>query len=245
MKQTQLLMNMPITVEILDRKAKKQNIDAVFDYFKSVEERFSFFKKTSELTQINNGEISKPDYSPQMKEVFVLSEQTKKQTNGYFDISTGGKINPSGLVKGWAIFKAAEILRKEGFRDYYIEAGGDVEARGGKLWRVGIRNPFNSEEIVKVIGLKNRGMATSGIYMRGLHIYNPKSGGKKVDEIVSLSVIGPNIYEADRFATGAFAMGQKSIEFIENLEGFEGYMIDKNGIATQTSGFEKYVIDNA
>ena len=66
-------------------------------------------------------------------------------------------------------------------------------------------------------------------------------------DIVSLSVIGPNIYEADRFATAAFAMGRKGIEFIENLNVdsgprmFEGYMIDSKGIATMTSDFDKYI----
>ncbi len=58
---------------------------------------------------------------------------------------------------------------------------------------------------------------------------------------MSLTVIGPNIYDADRFATAAFAMGRDGIYFIENLEGFEGYMIDKNGMATFTTGFEGYV----
>ena len=36
-----------------------------------------------------------------------------------------------------------------------------------------------------------------------------------------------------------FAMQREGINFIEKLKGLEGYMIDKNGIATMTSGFEK------
>ena len=62
-----------------------------------------------------------------------------------------------------------------------------------------------------------------------------------MNEIVSISVIGPNVFEADRFATAAFAMQRKGINFIEKLDGFEAYMIDKNGIATMTSKFEKYI----
>jgi len=65
-----------------------------------------------------------------------------------------------------------------------------------------------------------------------------------IKDIVSLTVIGPNIYEADRFVTAAFAMGKEGIYFIEKLDGFEGYMIDSNGLATFTSGFEKYVKNN-
>ena len=107
---------------------------------------------------------------------------------------------------------------------------------------MGIRNPFNMAEIIKVLRVCNEGVATSGTYIRGLHIYNPKSQGELVTDIVSLTVIGPNIYEADRFATAAFAMGREGILFIERLRGFEGYMIDDTGEATLTSGFEEYVI---
>jgi thiamine biosynthesis lipoprotein len=57
---------------------------------------------------------------------------------------------------------------------------------------------------------------------------------------VSITVIGPDVLEADRFATAAFAMGKGGIAFIENLPGFEGYAIDAQGIATMTSGFGAY-----
>ncbi len=61
-----------------------------------------------------------------------------------------------------------------------------------------------------------------------------------LDDVKSLTVIGPDIYEADRFATAAFAMGRGGIDFIESLEGFEGYMIDASKTATFTSGFGRY-----
>jgi FAD:protein FMN transferase len=89
------------------------------------------------------------------------------------------------------------------------------------------------------------GVATSGTYIRGLHIYDPKKDNQPVNEIVSLTVIGPNIYEADRFATAAFAMGKNGINFIENLPGFEGYMVDNDKKATLTTGFEKYIANHA
>ena len=85
-------------------------------------------------------------------------------------------------------------------------------------------------------------MATSGNYIRGDHIYNPHASAEIIKDIVSLTVIAANVYEADRFATAAFAMGADGINFIEKLLGLEGYLVDKNGIATYTSGFEKYII---
>jgi len=88
--------------------------------------------------------------------------------------------------------------------------------------------------------IRNEGIATSGTYIRGAHIYNPLNPQEQLNEIVSLTVIGPNIYEADRFATAAFAMGKNGIVFIEHLPGFEAYVIDVKGIATSTTGFSKY-----
>ena len=157
-----------------------------------------------------------------------------------------GKIDPSGLVKGWAIQKASNILTEKGFKNFYVEAGGDIQVQGNnadnKPWNVGIKNPFNQKEIVKVVYLHNQGMATSGTYIRGQHIYNPFKANELLNNIVSLTVIGPNVYEADRFATAAFAMGKEGINFIESLKGFEGYMINKEGLATMTSGFDKYTV---
>ena len=245
MKQTRPIMGMPITVEIAD-KATPEVFEDIFAYFISVDNRFSTYKKDSEISKINRSEITVDTYSKEMKEVLQLSEQTKKLTIGYFDIQKDGMIDPSGLVKGWAIQNAAEILQKKGFKNFYIEAGGDIQVSGrstkGEKWRIGIKNPFNQEEVIKIVGLENEGIATSGTYIRGQHVYNPHDKDKEIVDIVSLTVIGPNVYEADRFATAAFAMGKSGIGFIQKQKNLEGYMIDSEGIATFTTGFEKHVL---
>jgi thiamine biosynthesis lipoprotein len=69
--------------------------------------------------------------------------------------------------------------------------------------------------------------------------------GGPLSKIASLTVVGPNVYEADRFATAAFAMEEDGIMFIESLKNFEGYSINSEGIATMTSGFEKYMSNYA
>lgn len=245
MKQTKTLMGMHITIEVADELVTRKDIDEVFRYFTYIDEKFSTYKDTSEISKINNGKLHEAMYSRDMKVILLLSEQTKKATNGHFNIMHDGQIDPSGLVKGWAIWQAANMLKKKGFGNFYVDAGGDIQVVGknsrGMPWTVGIRNPFKSGEIVKVLQLNNKGIATSGTSIRGQHIYNPHDSNADLSEIVSFTVIGPNIYEADRFATAAFAMGFRGIYFIENLTGFEAYVIDKNGIATFTSGFDKYV----
>jgi thiamine biosynthesis lipoprotein len=152
-------------------------------------------------------------------------------------------------VKGWAINRVAELLRSLGHKNFYVEAGGDIQTSGknaeDKEWSIGIRNPFNRDQIVKVIFPRGKGIATSGTAIRGKHIYDPHTKQPVETNLASLTVIGPNAYEADRFATAAFAMGENGINFIEDLDGFEGYAIDTKGIATMTSQFEKYTYDKS
>lgn len=246
MKQTRLLMGMPITVEVAELSVAQEDLDQVFAYFASVDERFSTYKETSEISKINRGELLPAEYSEDMKTILALSEQTRQETDGYFDIQQDGIIDPSGIVKGWAIQQAANLLAARGFRNFSIEAGGDIQVAGekdGRPWRVGIRNPFNRAEHVKILALTDQGVATSGTAIRGQHIYNPYQPDTPIVEVVSITVIGPNVYEADRFATAAFAMGTKGIQFIARLAGFEGYMIDAQARATFTSGLNRYVVD--
>jgi len=248
MKEARLLMGMPVTVKVVDADVTADILDEIFAYFEHVDGKFSTYKANSEITRINTNKLALREASQEMKAIFSLAERTKQETNGYFDIARNGEYDPSGIVKGWAIYNAAMLLKRKGFSDFYVDAGGDIQVFGkneeNRLWRVGIRNPFNIDEIVKVLAVTDCGIATSGTYIRGHHIYNPKNGADPIPEIVSLTVIGPNIYDADRFATAAFAMGRGGIVFVENLEGFEGYMIDKNGQATLTTGFEGYVCND-
>lgn len=246
MKETRLLMGMPIILEVVDPGVRSFDLEKIFDFFQYVDNEFSPFKPDSAVSRLNDGRLKPENYDRELREILDLSEETKQETDGYFDIYYNGHCNPSGLVKGWAIHRAAQSLKKAGFNNYYINAGGDIEVAGtnqaGQIWKVGIRNPFNHKEIVKVLGLSGRGIATSGTYQRGQHIYNPLAEISGQSEIVSLTVVGPNVYEADRFATAAFAMGRDGLTWLEQRPGLEAYQIDKNGQAAYTSGFNQFIL---
>ncbi len=238
-------MGMPVTIEIVS--GTDAALDAVFEYFTAIDARFSTYKPQSEIMKINRGELKKNEYSEEMKEIFNLAERTEKDTNGYFSIiRPDGVIDPSGIVKGWAIWNAATLVERMGYENYFIDVGGDIQSKGidaeGRAWTIGIRNPFDSKEIIKAICPQGRGVATSGTAARGQHIYDPHKPERAIEDIVSITVIGPDVYEADRFATAAFAMGENGILFIEQLPGFEGYQINANAVATMTSGFSQLII---
>ena len=244
MRRTRDIMGMPVTIEVVGAiDASLHHIG--FACLVNIDQRFSPYKHDSEVSRINRGEIDILAVSPDMAEILGLAELTRLETDGYFDIRRpGGGFDPSGLVKGWAIRRAARAIAAAGGTDFYVEAGGDIQCVGrnasGDPWRMGIRHPAQPEAIVEVLYPRGKGVATSGTYARGQHIYDPHNGAAISGEIVSLTVIGDDVYEADRFATAAFAMGEAGLAFLEAQPGLEAYQIDRSGMATMTSGFRAY-----
>lgn len=243
MEKQKFVMGMTAIIEIAEETVNERDIDKVFEYFNYIDAKFSPYKNTSELEKINNGKITKDNYSKDMNKILKLSNMTKNETNGFFNIEINGKIDPSGIVKGYAIHEASKMLQQMKYKNFSVEIAGDIQVCGknkDRKWKIGIQNPFNPDEIIRIAYLSDKGIATSGNYMRGKHIINPIKNIKS-DEIESFTVIGSNIFDADRFATAAFAMGENGIEFINKLNGVEGYMVKKDKIGVMTLGFEKYL----
>lgn len=243
-KQTRLIMGMPIVLMTPDVSVTNENIEEVFTFFKYVDKTYSPFIDSSIVSRINRGEMGEPEYPDELREILAIAKSTKRQTNGYFDVWHKGNFDPSGIVKGWAIAEAAKILAKY-TNAFYVEAGGDLQVSGvndeGSPWQIGIRNPFDRNQNIKVIALKNNAIATSGTAIQGQHIYDPVQG-KELKEMISISVIAPNIIDADRMATAAFAMGAKGIYFIEQLDGYEAYAVMHDKTATATTGWHGYEV---
>lgn len=245
MRETRIIMGMPITVEIVDCPPNGL-CEEVFAYFAGIDRRFSLFRPDSEIAAINQSRLGWNVVSTEMQEILAIAEQIKRTTRGYFDICRpDGIIDPSGVVKSWAVRNAAQLIEAGGASNYLVNAGGDIQCRGvagdGGDWKIGICNPFNDQQIVKTVCPRGHGIATSGTYVRGQHIYNPHRPGQPIADIVSLTVIGADVLQADLYATAAFAMGKEGIYFIEELPQLEGYLIDSAGIAAQTSRFKAFV----
>jgi len=239
-KDTRIIMGMPITLMVHDGSLTKKQINDVFAIFTDADAKYSPYKSDSEVSQLNDMPLLKRRYSSELTQIMLLAEQTKQDTDGYFDVHHKGTFDPSGIVKGWAIQKAAAKLGTM-TDNYYMEAGGDIQVAGvaehGTAWRIGVRNPFNRDENVSVVALENAAIATSGTAIRGAHIYDPVSG-QELKKVVSLSVIADRILDADRMATAAFAMGEKGLEFLNKLRGYEAYVIYADGSAAMTGGWK-------
>jgi thiamine biosynthesis lipoprotein len=243
MREVREVMGMPVTVVIAGAEVgeAREAIDGVFEDFALLDRTFSPFLPDSAVSRINRGRLQLCDAGDLVQRAAELCRLYGQATGGHFSAWRGGLFDPCGLVKGWAIDRACSILDRHGFRDYFIAAGGDVQARGWSAahdaWRVGIRHPVSRDKVVRVILAEDLAVATSGSYEKGDHILNPLTG-KPGRDWLSFTVAGPDIFTADIYATACFAMGEEGLRFIDRTAGYEAYGIRRNLVAGWTAGFD-------
>jgi thiamine biosynthesis lipoprotein len=230
MHRVEQIMGMPIVVEIRDGDAP---FDEVFAWFRRVDETFSTYKPDSEISRVARGE---PAISPEVRDILDRCERLRAQTNGYFDAYAGGRLDPSGVVKGWAVDRAADLLDAAGVREYVVNAGGDMRLRGS--WRVGIQHPRERQAIAAVVEATDLALATSGEYARGRHVLDPHTGAPP-NGILSATISGPDLATADAYATAALAMGSSiAPHWVARLRGYGALLIldDERVLSTPSFG---------
>ncbi|WP_121667093.1 FAD:protein FMN transferase [Mesonia aquimarina] len=169
----------------------------------------------------------------------------------------------NAIGKGYAVDRISAMLNANNINNYLVEVGGELNTRGKDLqadknWYVGIDDPLQNEkrDLVKIISLKNRAMATSGNYrkyridsvtgQKYVHTINPKNGLSKKSDLLSASVLAKTCAEADAYATAFMAMGfQKSKQLAKQLPEIDVFFIyDEKGSlkSFSTPGFDKVIV---
>jgi FAD:protein FMN transferase len=164
----------------------------------------------------------------------------------------GAKFDPGGYIKGYAVDRASEVLRRLGYEDFIVNAGGDMYvsgSKGGKPWRVGVQNPrANRDKLLASLAVKDRAVVTSGDYERFFikdgvryhHILDPRSG-KPARLCRSTTVVAKSTMQADFLSTAVFVLGPESGARLLREYGAEGFIIDSNGGRHFTPGFKSIV----
>jgi thiamine biosynthesis lipoprotein len=233
-------MGMPVRVDVRDRAADPAALDAVFAWLRFVDATFSPFDPHSEISRLGRGALAPADAHPLVREVLDRCEALRAATDGAFDARAAGRmrslsVDPSGLVKGWAVERAAALLEAAGARRFLVDAGGDVVVRGGP-WRVGIRHPRRRDRLAAVLALRDGAVATSGAYERGPHIVDPRTGRPPAGAL-SVTVVGPDLGTADAYATAAFAMGLRGPAWSARLARYDTMTIVPGDRVLSTPGF--------
>ena len=242
-RRVEHIMGLPIVVDVRDDNDHGAALERLFDWLRWVDATFSTYKDDSEISRINRGELRREDAHPRVRHVLERCEELRLETAGYFDMNTpAGSIDPSGLVKGWAVDRAAAILDDAGLHNYAVSAGGDMRVRGRAVpdlaWRIGIQHPLDTQQVAAVIETAAElAVATSGAYARGEHIVDPHTG-RPPSGILSVTIVGRELATADAYATAAFAMGPDlAPHWTARLEGYEAMTILADETVFKTGGF--------
>ncbi len=162
----------------------------------------------------------------------------------------GVKIDLGGIAKGYAVERAMSILRQAGIKHALITAGGDTRLLGdkrGRPWRVAIKHPRKTDDIVAQLPLSDTAVSTSGDYERFFiedgvryhHILDPKSGVSP-SGIMSVSVIGPDTTITDALSTTLFVLGLKQgMALIEQQADYEAIFISSDHQLYYSSGLAR------
>ncbi|MFJ9419760.1 FAD:protein FMN transferase [Streptomyces sp. NPDC101227] len=205
-----------------------------------VDRVFSTYRPDSAISQLARGDRTLDDCPPEVREVLGLCAQAGRTTDGWFSPTPDGTLDPSGLVKGWAVERAWQILHDAGAPNICVNGGGDLQLSGesapGVPWCIGIAHPLRPGELCTVVTGRDLAIATSGTAERGAHILDPHTG-TPADGPASLTVVGRRLTLTDAYATAACAMGRKARKWLEHLDGYEGFAVTRHGRSWWTSKF--------
>jgi thiamine biosynthesis lipoprotein len=239
------VMGTVVTFDVRDGQPPGDAIASAVRRLHEVDAEFSTYRPDSPVCRFGRGELPRGAASDDLRWVIDRCERLRLQTGGFFDAYAGGFFDPSALVKGWAVQRAADDLRIAGIERFCITAGGDVVAHGrpdgDSPWRIGIRHPHDPQAVASVIEAGGDiAVATSGLYERGDHIVDPRSGRTPAG-VLSVTVAGPDLGLADAYATAAFAMGPAGAAWTLGLDGYEAMTILEDERVLATPGFPAVV----
>lgn len=228
-RRTVHAMGMPFRVTVADSGALgpeelERAVGRLHAELEWADDVFSLWRDDSCISALHRGEITIDEGPLELLEVLQACEWHRGATGGAFDARGPNGLDPTGLVKGWAVERAARALA--GVGAWMVDAAGDilvsgVDARGegseDRTWRVGIADPrvqgdpdgAATIDVVR-LGGRLRALATSGTAQRGAHIWDPATG-EPARHVLQASVAGASLVEADVWATAVVAGGLEAL----------------------------------
>lgn len=255
LRRVESIMGTTVSIDVRPPLVAPGILDDVVEQLRDVDARFSTYRADSEVSRLARGEIDLEHCSLDVRHVMAACEHLAVVTGGAFDVRRhrpDGRLDPSGFVKGWAVEEAAWLVDSAGGRNYWINAGGDIVARGeaepGRQWRVGIRHPDRADRVAAVLAVSDRAIATSGSYERGEHVGDPRAGGRAAVGLRSVTLVGPGLAFTDAYATAVFAMGPDGLSWLASepeTADYAAYAITDDGRVIWTEGMERYLVRDA
>ncbi|MFB8749892.1 FAD:protein FMN transferase [Streptomyces parvulus] len=229
--------------------AVRTALDEAVAQLRRADEVFSTYREDSQVSRLARDEVAVGECAPEVAEVLGLAAEAERVSEGWFSTRYRGRLDPTGIVKGWAVERAARRLASAGATGVSLNGGGDVQLLGtpgsGRPWRVGVSDPLRPGGLAAVVsaaGAAELAVATSGSAERGAHVVDPRTGRSAVTDLLSVTVVAPRLTWADCWATAAFAMGSREgLRWLESLPGVEGLLITAGDEVRCTGGLAAWL----
>ncbi len=224
-------------VDALGRAAVDAALRSTRAVLESMDRRFSHYRRDSDISRWVAGDDVAPDAAEEIAHVLGECGRLHADSEGVFRARNPrtGALDTAGFVKGYAIARAAAHLRDLGAGGFMVGVGGDVHCTGrasdGRPWRVAIQDPHASHGVLALVEAVDSAVATSGTAERGDHIWRPDT--RPVGSgLRSFTVMGPDIAEADAYATVGFAMGESGMAWVAAHDGYRSLIVRTDGTVT-------------
>lgn len=208
--------------------------------FADADARFSLYSPVSEISRIARGELALASSSEEMREMYDLANDWRNATGGSFTPNRpDGVVDLSGVVKAWAMRRAASLLDAGSACDWCLNVGGDVVTNGrdvgGRPWTVGIVDPESRSELLTALVVSDArpAVATSGSAERGDHIWTVSADRS---DFVQVSVAAPDIIMADVLATAIVSAGPAGIDDLTATWPIDVLAVHRDGSLVATPG---------
>ena len=235
------VMGLPVSLALrgvhTDDEAAREAWERCVAELTEVDRMFSTYREDSVVSRLSRGEIGPADCPAEVHEVLALGERARVESGGAFDVRRPGPdgtptLDPSGVVKGWAVQRASAHLRALPDTDACLSAGGDMVCHvaddSRPAWRVGIEDPRDPQQLVATVEVRRGAVATSGTAHRGEHITDARTGDLP-DAIASVTVLAEDLTWADIDATAAYALGADALTWLRGRPGRRGLVVWRDG----------------
>ena len=199
-----------------------------------LDQRFSHYRPASDISTWLGGGAVSPEAVADFDHVLRQCGRLRDDSGGVFTIKNPntGSVDTAGYVKGFAIRRAAATMRGRGITNFVLGVGGDTYSSGRRdahrPWRVAVADPRTRRGVAAVVEATDLAVATSGTAQRGHHIWDGRRGSTG-STLLSFTVVGPDIAEADAYATIGFAMGESGVDWVASHDGYQSLAIRSDG----------------
>lgn len=240
-------MGFPLSLAVRGRHAgDRRGLDAwaaVVAALREADRDFSTYRPDSWISRLGRGEVDEHDCPAPVREVLALADRARRESGGAFDVRRRDRdgnplLDTNGVVKGWALERAAAALRDLPDTDFCLSGGGDMTCRTAgdrPAWRIGVEDPRDTTRLLATVELRDGAIATSGTAHRGQHLVDARTG-RAPARVAQVTVLADSLTWADLDATAAYARGGDAARWLGSRPGRTGLVVWEDGTTQTVTG---------